>query len=108
MGKAIIDDFLGRGLGSRSSRGDQEVARGEHLLGRCRIDSNHLRRYVKYCLKIWNCFVARRTKVLMLSITGSVSAANCQELSKENDVDGFLVGGASLKPDFVAICSAKM
>lgn len=29
---------------------------------------------------------------------GSVSEKNCRELAKENDVDGFLVGGASLKP----------
>jgi len=31
---------------------------------------------------------------------GSVTAANCEELAKEEDVDGFLVGGASLKPEF--------
>mmetsp|Transcript_35362 Transcript_35362/g.43656 ORF Transcript_35362/g.43656 Transcript_35362/m.43656 type:complete len:169 (+) Transcript_35362:175-681(+) len=30
---------------------------------------------------------------------GSVSAENCDELSTMADVDGFLVGGASLKPD---------
>lgn len=30
---------------------------------------------------------------------GSVKAANCTELAKLPDVDGFLVGGASLKPD---------
>lgn len=29
---------------------------------------------------------------------GSVSEKNCKELAKEPDVDGFLVGGASLKP----------
>lgn len=38
---------------------------------------------------------------------GSVSADNCKELSKQHDVDGFLVGGASLKPDFVKIINAK-
>ena len=38
---------------------------------------------------------------------GSVNAANANELAKLEDVDGFLVGGASLKaPDFVAICNA--
>lgn len=36
---------------------------------------------------------------------GSVNAGNCNELGKEADVDGFLVGGASLKPDFLTICS---
>lgn len=29
---------------------------------------------------------------------GSVSEKNCKELAKQEDVDGFLVGGASLKP----------
>lgn len=29
--------------------------------------------------------------------TGSVTAANCKELAAQPDVDGFLVGGASLK-----------
>ena len=38
--------------------------------------------------------------------SGSVNAANCNDLAKEADVDGFLVGGASLKPDFLTICSA--
>ncbi|VDP83005.1 unnamed protein product [Echinostoma caproni] len=38
---------------------------------------------------------------------GSVTAANCKELAKKPDVDGFLVGGASLKPEFVEICNAN-
>ncbi|KAL1451651.1 hypothetical protein WDU94_006009 [Cyamophila willieti] len=38
---------------------------------------------------------------------GSVTAANCKELAKEADIDGFLVGGASLKPEFVDIINAK-
>jgi triosephosphate isomerase len=29
---------------------------------------------------------------------GSVTAANCKELGACPDIDGFLVGGASLKP----------
>ena len=39
---------------------------------------------------------------------GSVNAKNCQELAKEGDVDGFLVGGASLKPEFVQIINARL
>ncbi|KAL4953997.1 Triosephosphate isomerase [Aspergillus filifer] len=39
---------------------------------------------------------------------GSVSEKNCKELAKENDVDGFLVGGASLKPAFVDIINARL
>ena len=34
---------------------------------------------------------------------GSVSTKNCDDLIKKEDIDGFLVGGASLKPDFVQI-----
>lgn len=38
---------------------------------------------------------------------GSVTAANCKELAQKPDVDGFLVGGASLKPEFIQIINAK-
>ncbi|KAK5733982.1 triosephosphate isomerase [Elasticomyces elasticus] len=38
---------------------------------------------------------------------GSVSEKNCRELAKEKDIDGFLVGGASLKPAFVDIINAR-
>ncbi|KER21740.1 hypothetical protein T265_10015 [Opisthorchis viverrini] len=38
-------------------------------------------------------------------VQSSVTAKNCHELAAQPDVDGFLVGGASLKPDFIAICS---
>lgn len=38
---------------------------------------------------------------------GSVTAANCKELASQPDIDGFLVGGASLKPEFVQIVNAK-
>lgn len=37
---------------------------------------------------------------------GSVTAANCRELGSQPDIDGFLVGGASLKPEFVQIVNA--
>ncbi|KAJ8273203.1 hypothetical protein GJAV_G00098900 [Gymnothorax javanicus] len=38
---------------------------------------------------------------------GSVTGANCRELGSKPDVDGFLVGGASLKPEFVDIINAR-
>lgn len=41
--------------------------------------------------------VAGQTRILY---GGSVNAANCGELIGERDIDGFLVGGASLKPEF--------
>lgn len=34
---------------------------------------------------------------------GSVNGANCKELAAQPDVDGFLVGGASLKAEFIDI-----
>lgn len=38
---------------------------------------------------------------------GSVNGGNCAELAKEDDIDGFLVGGASLKgAEFATICNA--
>jgi triosephosphate isomerase len=39
---------------------------------------------------------------------GSVSEKNCRELATQPDVDGFLVGGASLKPAFVDIINARI
>ncbi|KAF8884417.1 triose phosphate isomerase [Gymnopilus junonius] len=38
---------------------------------------------------------------------GSVTAANSKELARQPDVDGFLVGGASLKPEFADIINAR-
>ncbi len=38
---------------------------------------------------------------------GSVAAKNCKELAQQKDIDGFLVGGASLKPEFVDIVNAN-
>ncbi|XKL67895.1 hypothetical protein PGB90_003386 [Kerria lacca] len=39
---------------------------------------------------------------------GSVTGSNAKDLAKEKDIDGFLVGGASLKPEFVDIINAKL
>ncbi|GFY82174.1 triosephosphate isomerase [Actinidia rufa] len=44
--------------------------------------------------------VAATTRIIY---GGSVSGANCKELAAQPDVDGFLVGGASLKPEFIDI-----
>lgn len=48
--------------------------------------------------------VADKTRIIY---GGSVSEKNCRDLAKEADIDGFLVGGASLKPAFVDIINAK-
>lgn len=44
--------------------------------------------------------VAASTRIIY---GGSVNGANCKELTTQLDVDGFLVGGASLKPEFIDI-----
>ncbi|GMK58337.1 hypothetical protein CspeluHIS016_0503690 [Cutaneotrichosporon spelunceum] len=38
---------------------------------------------------------------------GSVNAKNCGDLGSAADIDGFLVGGASLKPEFIEIARTK-
>ncbi|CAM1505443.1 Fc.00g110800.m01.CDS01 [Cosmosporella sp. VM-42] len=48
--------------------------------------------------------VADNTRILY---GGSVNEKNCAELSKQPDIDGFLVGGASLKPAFVDIINCQ-
>lgn len=48
--------------------------------------------------------VAQSTRILY---GGSVTAANARELASQPDIDGFLVGGASLKAEFVDICNAR-
>ncbi|KAI6196868.1 Triosephosphate isomerase [Aphelenchoides besseyi] len=48
--------------------------------------------------------VSKNTRIIY---GGSVTADNASELAKKPDIDGFLVGGASLKPDFNKIISAR-
>ncbi|KAH6694044.1 triosephosphate isomerase [Plectosphaerella plurivora] len=47
---------------------------------------------------------AEETRILY---GGSVNEKNCAQLAKQADIDGFLVGGASLKPAFVDIINAN-
>eukprot|EP01086_Lenisia_limosa_P016690 TRINITY_DN670_c0_g1_i1.p2 TRINITY_DN670_c0_g1~~TRINITY_DN670_c0_g1_i1.p2 ORF type:complete len:185 (-),score=85.36 TRINITY_DN670_c0_g1_i1:48-602(-) len=50
--------------------------------------------------------VAAETRIIY---GGSVNGKNCQDLAGRADIDGFLVGGASLKPEFATIiASAKV
>lgn len=44
--------------------------------------------------------VAASTRILY---GGSVNGANCAQLYEKQDINGFLVGGASLKPEFIDI-----
>ncbi|CAN1329285.1 Triosephosphate isomerase, cytosolic, partial [Linum perenne] len=47
--------------------------------------------------------VAQSTRIIY---GGSVNGGNCKELAGQTDVDGFLVGGASLKAEFIDIIKA--
>merc|ERR1712142_12133 len=47
--------------------------------------------------------VAAKTRIIY---GGSVKGANAKELAQKPDIDGFLVGGASLQPEFVQIINA--
>jgi triosephosphate isomerase len=44
--------------------------------------------------------VANSTRILY---GGSVKGSNCVDLIKQSDIDGFLVGGASLTEDMIQI-----
>lgn len=57
-----------------------------------------------YLAKAISAAVANDTRIIY---GGSVTAVNCKELATQQDVDGFLVGGASLKPEFANIVNAK-
>lgn len=48
--------------------------------------------------------VAQTTRIIY---GGSVTGDNCRDLIKQSDIDGFLVGGASLKPDFIKIINCQ-
>jgi len=48
--------------------------------------------------------VGRTTRIIY---GGSVTASNCKQLGAKPDIDGFLVGGASLKKDFIDIIHAR-
>lgn len=49
---------------------------------------------------------AEVSESLRILYGGSVTAANARELGACPDIDGFLVGGASLKPEFIDIINA--
>lgn len=61
----------------------------------------HIRKWIEATL---GSGVANSTRIIY---GGSVSAKNAKELACEPDIDGFLVGGASLKPEFSDIVNAK-
>ncbi|KAL1189551.1 Triosephosphate isomerase, cytosolic [Cardamine amara subsp. amara] len=57
----------------------------------------------KWLAKNVSADVAATTRIIY---GGSVNGGNCKELGGQADVDGFLVGGAALKPEFIDIIKA--
>lgn len=49
---------------------------------------------------------AKTSETIRIIYGGSVNGKNCEELAREADIDGFLVGGASLKPEFIQIINS--
>ncbi|KAG8818003.1 triosephosphate isomerase [Serendipita sp. 400] len=52
-------------------------------------------------------FAENVAEAIRIIYGGSVTGASCGELGAQPDVDGFLVGGASLKPEFIDIINVK-
>jgi triosephosphate isomerase len=51
---------------------------------------------------------AQQAETIRIIYGGSVNDKNCDQLGVQEDIDGFLVGGASLQgPAFVRICNAR-
>lgn len=64
-----------------------------------------LQRALESYMEVCNKFPLK--DIELINTLGSVNAGNCKELGKKPDIDGFLVGGASLKPDFITIVNAR-
>jgi triosephosphate isomerase len=73
-------------------------ARGEGGLRACGWAFLRLRMLLKLTLFLQT--------TLSCYLSGSVKASNCEELAACADIDGFLVGGASLLPDFPVVMNA--
>ncbi len=60
--------------------------------------------FIRQLLNIQNASIAAKIRILY---GGSMKSANATELLAQGDIDGGLIGGASLsRDDFIAICSA--
>ena len=54
-----------------------------------------------------NSVSAETAESTRITYGGSVNAGNAQELGAQDDIDGFLIGGASLKPEFIDCVNAQ-
>ena len=62
-----------------------------------------LNKVIMFVYSLWPIISFKKSCVVL----GSVNPANCVDLAAQKDIDGFLVGGASLTPDFLTIISAR-
>ena len=69
---------------------------------------NRLRKFAQQSVHVSQKYMMKlQQKQSAFSNGGSVSAASAPELFAQPDIDGGLVGGASLKPDFGKIVNYK-
>ncbi|MCO5602767.1 hypothetical protein L7F22_056905 [Adiantum nelumboides] len=68
--------------------------------------------FLDHIADLRNCLATNVNSDVAKSVTivygGFVSDGNCVELACQPDLDGFFVGGASLKPEFVDIIKAAL
>lgn len=106
----VVTEQLGevaKSLGSDASQWKQIVVAYEPVwaIGTGKVATADQAQEVHQTLRSWlssktSSEIAQSTRIIY---GGSVSAKNCTELASLPDVDGFLVGGASLKPEFADI-----
>mmetsp|Transcript_9803 Transcript_9803/g.11097 ORF Transcript_9803/g.11097 Transcript_9803/m.11097 type:complete len:254 (+) Transcript_9803:39-800(+) len=78
-------------------------------IGTGKVASTEQAQEVHHILRQWiqnnvDTVVAQKVRILY---GGSVTASNCNSLYQCPDINGFLVGGASLKPEFVKIIESS-
>jgi triosephosphate isomerase len=87
----------------------EPILMGNRAIGTGKVATTEQAQEVHAAIREWlkkevSSEAAEKTRILY---GGSVTEKNCAELAKQEDIDGFLVGGASLKPAFVDIINAK-
>ena len=60
----------------------------------------HYDREAQFTMELYNRIFDRAAEAVRIQYGGSVNAGNAAELFAQPDIDGGLVGGASLKADF--------
>eukprot|EP00434_Breviolum_minutum_P018554 symbB.v1.2.016364.t3/scaffold1243.1/size129491/6 len=102
--RASVGHWHWQGGDTRSGRGDSGLYKIDGMTSRslnCFIGSSAaIRAYIKEAVS------AEVADKIRIQYGGSVTPENCKELIAKPNIDGFLVGGASLKPSFMEIVTA--